>query len=523
MRLPDTKPLRIVFVCDASKVLEIWQKRLIDRIVTTPHLEVVAIIEKAMQTASRKTSRIFELFAKFEKKLLLHMPDYSAVTDFEQLKCSATDKTVERKMNELKADIVFNCISERLPAGVLANVTFGEWRFNFCDELDDVADWFGYAAIINNEAASELVLINRTDAGKIKRIASAAFNIKFSGARSSAFIKERAVTMAMRELNRLAVTGQIATEQKQLPSCSAAPSNGATIKYITMLIAQLARRGLKMAVEKFGVETALWTLYTGLGSIDKFDLSSSAEISSSSKAVKADPFLFAQGGTDYVFYETFLDGEKKAHIAVGRLEGDELVPLGPALVCGYHLSFPFVFEDAGNVFMMPETHASHRVEIWRCVDFPLKWELYSTALEGKSAADNVLTKHRGKWWLFTNLSDFHAFEDHCSELYVFQVDGPKLNTVIPHKHNPVVMGSLEARNAGRVVECNGFLLRPSQRNAYGIYGYGLNIMQIDDLSINNYQEHCIRSIEPNFNNKIYGCHHFDAAGGRYVVDARVGN
>jgi hypothetical protein len=171
--------------------------------------------------------------------------------------------------------------------------------------------------------------------------------------------------------------------------------------------------------------------------------------------------------------------------------------------------------------MMPETHKSHRLEIWRCTEFPLKWELYSTALEGQSAADSILTRHGDTWWLFTNLSEFHAYEDHCSELYIFQVDGPALTQVTPHHNNPVVIGSTVARNAGRIFERDGKLYRPSQHNVHGVYGYGLNIMEIEELTLDTYRERCIRTIAPDFKAGLLGCHHFDAAGGRYVLDARL--
>jgi hypothetical protein len=270
-----------------------------------------------------------------------------------------------------------------------------------------------------------------------------------------------------------------------------------------------------------GVGPDVWTLYTGKGCIDGFDPTQSVEIPPVAGGIKADPFLFQHDGECYLFYEAYAADDPKAHIAVGRFHGDTLELLGPALVGEDDLSYPFVFRDGEDIFMMPETHKSRRVEIWRCVDFPMKWELYSTALEGLSAADSILTQHAGKWWLFTSISDFHSYEDHCSELYVFEVDGPKLNRVTSHKRNPVVMGSAVARNAGRIFERDGRLYRPSQRSAHGIFGYGLNIMEIEQLDIENYAETCIRTIEPDFKTGVLGCHHFDAAGGRFVLDARL--
>jgi hypothetical protein len=105
---------------------------------------------------------------------------------------------------------------------------------------------------------------------------------------------------------------------------------------------------------------------------------------------------------------------------------------------------------------------------------------------------------------------------------VFEVDGPELTRIEPHKHNPVVIGSTVARGAGRIFEHDGRLLRPSQRNTNGVYGYGLNIMEIEELTLDDYRERCIRTITPGFKPGLRGCHHFDATNGRYILDARLG-
>jgi hypothetical protein len=46
-------------------------------------------------------------------------------------------------------------------------------------------------------------------------------------------------------------------------------------------------------------------------------------------------------------------------------------------------------------------------------------------------------------------------------------------------------------------------------------------MEVTELSLEVYSERCIRTIEPDFKPGLVGCHHFDAAGGRYILDARL--
>ncbi len=37
--------------------------------------------------------------------------------------------------------------------------------------------------------------------------------------------------------------------------------------------------------------------------------------------------------------------------------------------------------------MIPETSANKTVELWKCTDFPLKWEKHSNLLEGIEAVE----------------------------------------------------------------------------------------------------------------------------------------
>jgi hypothetical protein len=528
-----TKPLRIGILVGHKDGFENWELMVFDRILTDPRFELVTLLVHPHPFGDRMASSLFGLGARLEGKFLARQPAYTpkrfdagrqridyieAISDR-----NTTDGSVARALlKRLDLDLVIRTTPEGLPDDAILALPFGEWAFNFSDQRSEHADWFSYANVIAKAPTTELMLYaKRGGETPVGQIAASSFNIKFSAARNAAFVRERGVTLLMRELARLADTRQLyATPVARLPAISA-PSFGDLLRYTGALSSYLSAKSLKALKSKLRFGSSIWTLYTGRGRIDDFDPSQAIEIPPTKGDIKADPFLFQHDGECYLFYEAYADGDHKAHIAVGRFNGDKVEPVGVALDCPHHLSYPFVFREGDDIFMMPETHQSRRVEIWRCTEFPLKWELYSTALEGQSAADSILTRHGGKWWLFTNLSDYHAYEDHCSELYIFEVDGPELKRVVPHKRNPVVIGSTVARNAGRIFERDGRIYRPSQRNAYGIYGYGLNIMEIEQLTLDDYRERCIRTITPDFKTGLLGCHHFDAAGGRYILDARL--
>lgn len=521
-----TRALRIGILVREQHRLENWELRLFEKLLADPRFELTAFIVEDRPPAVAEPTRLYDLVSYIDNRLFARQPHFDAPLFkshqalIEHVPVSQADPET---LGRLRLDLILRHEPGLLPDSIVAALPFGVWALSFADTHSRKADWTAFADSSSDAPVTNVYLrVRRTGQSMPQTIASAAYNTKFSAARNAAFVKEKAVILLMRELRRLADTRTIesgaATPELSLTDAPHAAEIGAYILHTAWLA---ATRLAKSAQAKLGLRAAMWTLYSGYGGVDDFDPSKTVEIPPTPDSIKADPFLFNHRGENYVFYENYTSHDKRAHIAVGRLEGNRIEPLGKALQCDYHLSFPFVFSHGDDIYMMPESHQARRLEIWRCIEFPLKWTLHATALTGLSPVDSTMFQHQGKWWLLTNLSDHHAFEDHCSELYVFQVDGPALKSVVPHKANPVVIGSAVARNAGRVVSRNGRLYRPSQNNSRGIYGFGLNIMEIEALDLDTYRESLVRTFTPDFKQGLCGCHHFDAAGGRFILDARM--
>ncbi|MFV0295972.1 MAG: hypothetical protein ACK5JT_07610, partial [Hyphomicrobiaceae bacterium] len=268
---------------------------------------------------------------------------------------------------------------------------------------------------------------------------------------------------------------------------------------------------------KMGQDMAYWHLAVGSGSPDNLDVAAANDLARTGFNM-ADPFLFTHQDRLFVFYESFTAGGHSATISAGVIEHGKMRPLGEVLRCPYHLSYPHIFAHDGEIYLMPETQQANRLEIWRAVNFPHHWELHATAFEGEHLAESNLVELDGTWWLFTNLSDHHAFQDHRSALHLFRTSGPDLKSFSPHPRNPVVLGSRQARNAGPIVAANGHLYRPTQSHAYDTYGYGINICEIDRITSSDYQERVLRRIRPDFRNGMIGIHHISFANGYFAVD-----
>ena len=69
----------------------------------------------------------------------------------------------------------------------------------------------------------------------------------------------------------------------------------------------------------------------------------------------------------------------------------------------YHLSYPFLFEWHGQLSMAPETKRNKTIELYRYVEFPLKWEFERVIIDDVQAVDATLHELDGMWWLFCNI------------------------------------------------------------------------------------------------------------------------
>ncbi len=114
----------------------------------------------------------------------------------------------------------------------------------------------------------------------------------------------------------------------------------------------------------------------------------------------ADPFAIFRGGVWYLFFELFQKGTDIA--VIGASCSTNLTvwePLGIVLRQPHHLSYPFVFEHDGQVYMMPESKSVKRVDLYRAVEFPHRWEFEKTILRGR-LMDCSMVKHRDRYWIF---------------------------------------------------------------------------------------------------------------------------
>jgi hypothetical protein len=210
--------------------------------------------------------------------------------------------------------------------------------------------------------------------------------------------------------------------------------------------------------------------------------------------IYADPILFEHDGRHHLFCEEIPHGSTRGVISHTELRpgGAPADPPECVLSAPCHLSYPFVFADGEEVFMIPETSALGRVELYRAIAFPHRWEPDTVLLDGLDATDATVARHDGRLWLFVSVAAPHASS--LDELHLFWADALR-GPWHPHPLNPVVSDARCARPAGPVQRWGERLVRPGQDGSRR-YGWAVSVREIDVLSTTAYAEHEIERIEP---------------------------
>ena len=227
--------------------------------------------------------------------------------------------------------------------------------------------------------------------------------------------------------------------------------------------------------------------------------------------------MVEKSGRYYIFFEELIYAEGKAHIAMLELDraGRTSTP-SRVLEADYHLSYPYVFEHDGQLWMLPESARNRRVELYRCVDFPLSWKREQVLLEDVRLVDATLHRSGERWWMFANSAagGSRMFDD---ELHLFYADR-LMGEWRPHAKNPVKSDARSSRPGGSLFSRNGVLYRPAQV-CVPRYGAGLAIHRVLKLTPEEYAERQVERLLPSAESGLFGLHTMNRAGDLIVVDA----
>jgi hypothetical protein len=211
----------------------------------------------------------------------------------------------------------------------------------------------------------------------------------------------------------------------------------------------------------------------------------SRDVSDTKARFVADPFMIRRDGQFHLFFEVLNKYRNSGEIGYARsrdLKSWEYVSI--VLKERYHLSYPYVFEHKGEVYMIPECAGSNAVRLYRAIAFPLQWEFVTSLIKGQNRysplLDPSIVLHNNQWYLFSyarKLNNLHLFTS-------VDLKGPWKE----HPESPVVEASQSfARPGGRVVEHDGSLYRYAQ-DGLPRYGSKAWVFRITELTPESYRE-----------------------------------
>lgn len=198
----------------------------------------------------------------------------------------------------------------------------------------------------------------------------------------------------------------------------------------------------------------------------------------------ADPFLVDASGAWHMYFEAYNRRTRNGEIAYATTTDLAEWTYGSVVLREpFHLSYPHVFTWQRTYYMIPETHQTRTIRLYRADDFPHKWSFVHTLMSGQRFADTTLIRRDGRWWLFTETS---ATMKHDT-LRLFSSDD-LFGTWTEHPASPLRMDDPHgARPGGSLVSLGASVVRYAQ-DCSPRYGLSINAFEITTLTTTQYAE-----------------------------------
>jgi hypothetical protein len=211
----------------------------------------------------------------------------------------------------------------------------------------------------------------------------------------------------------------------------------------------------------------------------------------------ADPFIITAAGRTFVFFEEYLLKSSKGRICVIEIYAEGNASLAKTIIEEpFHLSFPNIFLYKDKYYIVPESSEANCIRLYEAVNFPYQWKYHGNILDNINAVDSIFLEQNGLWFLLTSQPSGDGCDNRGSISAYFAEEPITLGKWQPHPSNPIISNCESGRNGGSILRHNGKTLRPSQ-NSLKTYGESLSIMDIHEISKENYRESLHKTIKPN--------------------------
>ena len=498
---PLARKLRVGLYADAQMQPR-WLVEAFVKVAGSNVAEIVLIaIDGADNAAARAASSAASSYV--DRKLFVRGSDPDELVDLARFVPHQRKRDGIENLLALDLDVVF-ALGQVDDTALDGIARYGVWRFS--------AD--GEREVVNGEPVTRSALLARITPGAEPRLVYQSWSCTdpVSIARNRARLLAKTSEFAWRALREAQRSGHGWLEQCKIQRPGDLPRSPAGLG---ALAKRLARRTLDKALYR---EQWMLAFRRGANAPVAANLEGFTRIVPPRDRIWADPFPLQKDGRTFVFFEELTFRSNKGVISMLEILPDgRWTPPVTVLERDYHLSYPFLLEHKGRLYMIPETAQNGTVEAYRCTDFPHRWERHATLLDGARLVD--ATFHRGpdRWWMFANgAAPGWSLND---ELHLFHAEDLFGNWK-PHARNPVKSDVRSARPAGNLYWRNGSLYRPAQIDAPR-YGAGLSLNRVLRLSPHEYAERQVERVLPCADAGLLGIHTINRAGDITVVDAFV--
>lgn len=532
------KKLRIAIITEDT-LLPAWQHAFICQLDDSFLLETVLRIEarrpqNAVDTEN-KEPWFYRLFENLDKKLFKVKPDATQPINCDHLftdtiTCQFCRKEDVEIVKSKELDVIINLTNLALPEPLMGLSKYGIWYFIHADISKPFSKPIAFWELATKrpEIGAVLCCMRKGNKNPIVLAKTFACTDSLSLSRTKNAILWQSFPKAIKALRNLYLKGPEAffgaVEQDQPDKVPTMEDLRTKFPGIRMVLKHLFSAGFKkirqLIQSRFYFNQ--WALLYKITPEDKpeLDMTKYNRIVPPADRFWADPFLYKKNGKYYVFIEELIYKRKLGTLAVMEIDekGNYTTPT-TILSKPYHLSYPFIFEEDGVLFMIPETSANKDIQLYVCTDFPLKWELVKVLMTNVEAVDTTIFKKDGLYWMFTNIRSHNGSSKH-SELFLFSSEELASSQWKPHPNNPVVSDIKQSRPAGSLFNFNGSLVRPAQ-NCSHYYGYGINFCEVSTLNTQEYEQNVLITVDPLWDNDILACHTLNHLDKISVSDALI--
>lgn len=509
-----------------------WILLMLKKITESGFAEIVLVAAPAAPLSFKKEKPLASLplniLLKLEKKVVKQQPAWAA-ENCSSLLANATSIDIsftknndgsldadENSINKIKAaqpDVLLNIGLPILNGNILKTAKHGVWAYDPMLHFD-AASMLQKILISKCTAAVRLKMFTgENPSGKILYQSFSANNIVLT--KTVNWVYWKAASFVPRLLKHLYEHDNLNLQQQ---SSTVNDEQREPSPPSSFFFSHLSKLFKTVTQSVFNMEQWVLMHTAHNGNEIPADIKNYAEITPPKDRFWADPCAITHNNRNYIFIEELIFKKKKAHISVmevdatGKATTPQLVLQKP-----YHLSYPFIFKDGDEIFMMPETSGNSTIELYQCKNFPNEWEHKINLMENIHAVDATIHFYNNKYWLFVNLRENKGASD-WDELFIFYADSLLTQNWQPHKNNPVISDVRTSRPAGKIFSAQGKLYRPSQ-DCSCAYGYAININEIIELSETAFEEKRITAIRP-WQKNIIATHTFFNTGNFCVIDVK---